>query len=260
MTRLPTLRPQADELAFLSDDLELPMHLKAGGKLEGFLIQLMGVGFGYPGAAKPLFSAVEMGIDSSSRIVLLGENGNGKTTLVKLMMDALQPTAGEIRRKAQARVAIVNQHHAEQIDLSMTPLEFMKDRFPGDGGTEHLNSLRSHLDRMGVPTLKQAVPAYGLSGGQRSRVALAAVSFVEPHVIVLDEPTNNLDLESVGALAECVKAFEGGVILVSHDQFFVSQVANEVWVVGAGQVRKAKSFEGYRAMQLRKLPAAVTTG
>ena len=96
------------------------------------------------------------------------------------------------------------------------------------------------------------MPAYGLSGGQRSRVALAAVSFVEPHVIVLDELTNNLDLESVGALAECVKAFEGGVILVSHDQFFVSQVANEVWVVGAGQVRKAKSFEGYRAMQVSR--------
>ena len=249
----------ADELAFLSDDVELPMDLKAAGKLDGFLVQLMGVGFGYPGSEAPLFSGAEMGIDSTSRIVLLGENGNGKTTLVKLMTGALQPTEGEIKRKAQARVAIVNQHHAEQIDLAKTPLEFMRDKFPGDGTNDHVNNLRSHLDRMGVPTVKQGVPAYGLSGGQRSRVALAAVSYVEPHVIVLDEPTNNLDLESVGALAECVKAFEGAVILVSHDQFFVSQVAKEVWVVGNGKVRQAKSFEGYRAAQLKKLPPVVTS-
>ena len=153
------------------------MHLKAGGQLDGFLIQLMGVGFGYPGSSKPLFQGCEIGVDSNSRIVLLGENGNGKTTLVKLMTGALTPTEGEIRRKQQARVAIVNQHHAEQIDLNMTPLEFMRDRFPGDGGADHTQKLRGHLDRMGVPTVKQGVPAYGLSGGQRSRVALAAVSY-----------------------------------------------------------------------------------
>lgn len=79
------------------------------------------------------------------------------------------------------------------------------------------------------------------------------------NLLVLDEPTNNLDLESVAALAECVKKFEGAVVLVSHDQFFVSEVANEVWVVGAGKVRKAESFEKYRAQQLRKLPEQVTS-
>ena len=218
----------------------------------------MGVGFGYPGSTKPLFTGAEMSIDSNSRIVLLGENGNGKTTLVKLMTAALEPTEGEIRRNAQCRIAIVNQHHADQIQLHMTPLEFMRFKFPGDGSDAHNLLLRSHLDRMGVPTIKQGVPAHALSGGQRSRVALAAVSYVEPHILILDEPTNNLDLESVAALADAVEAFKGGVILVSHDQYFVGRVAKEVWLVAKGTVKQVESFEKYRAYQLKKLaPMAV---
>jgi ATP-binding cassette subfamily F protein 3 len=157
----------------------------------------------------------------------------------------------------QARIAIVNQHHAEQIDLDLTPLEFMRAKFPGDGTNNHIDLLRSHLDRMGVPTAKQGVPAYGLSGGQRSRVALAAVSYVSPHVLVLDEPTNNLDLESVGALADCVERFDGGVILVSHDQYFVGRVAKEVWLVAKQAVAKVESFEKYRDYQYKKLAPMV---
>jgi ATP-binding cassette subfamily F protein 3 len=246
---------QAEEFAALSEDMELPLNLKAGGELDGFLIQLMGVGFGYPGG-KTLFSGAEMSIDSKSRIVLLGENGNGKTTLVKLITAALEPSEGEIRRNAQCRIAIVNQHHADQIDLQMTPHEFMRSKFPGDGSNAHDLLLRTHLDRMGVPTVKQGVPAYGLSGGQRSRVALAAVSYVEPHILILDEPTNNLDLESVAALADAVESFKGGVILVSHDQYFVGRVAKEVWVVANGTVKEEKNgFDAYRARQLRRLAA-----
>jgi len=249
---------QAEELAALQEDVELPLHLKAGGPIDGFIIQLRGAAFGYPGSAAPLFSGAEMSVDAKSRIVLLGENGNGKTTLVKLMIGMLEPTEGEIKRNAQSRIAIVNQHHADQIDLSATPLEFMKSKFPGDGSDAHNLVLRSHLDRMGVPTLKQNVPAYGLSGGQRSRVALAAVSYVEPHVLVLDEPTNNLDLESVAALADCVERFEGGVILVSHDQYFVGRVAKEVWLVSRGMVKQVESFDKYRANQLKRLAAPIT--
>ena len=205
----------------------------------------------------PLFEGAEMSIESSSRIVLLGENGNGKSTLVKLMTGALDPTSGEVKRNAQCRVAIVNQHHADQIDLQMTPLEFMRSRFPGDGTDAHLLALRTHLDRSGVPTTKQTVPAHALSGGQRSRVALAAVSYVQPHVLILDEPTNNLDLESVAALADAVEAFQGGVVLVSHDQYFVGRVAKEVWLVAKGGVKKVESFDKYREYQLKKLAAPV---
>ena len=105
----------------------------------------------------------------------------------------------------------------------------------------------------------QNTPASALSGGQRSRVALAAVSFLKPHVLVLDEPTNNLDLEAVAALADSVKKFAGAVICVSHDQFFVGQVANEAWVVSGGKVKPVASFEAYREEQLKELEKTTIT-
>merc|ERR1712039_89536 len=143
--------------------------------------------------------------------------------------------------------ALVNQHQADQLDLTMTPLQFMLHKFPGDGSTAQEQALRSHLSQCGCGADLQNVSAGALSGGQRSRVAMAAVSFERPHVLVMDEPTNNLDLASVEALAESVKNFDGGVVLVSHDQYFVSQVAKEVWAVSGGTVKKLESFDAYRS-------------
>ena len=131
----------------------------------------------------------------------------------------------------------------------------MLDRFPGDGSYDHEQALRSHLAGCGVTSVMMGLPASALSGGQRSRVSLAAVSYTKPHILVLDEPTNNLDLESVVALAECLEKFEGGVVLVSHDQYFVSRVAKEVWVVENQTLTAAESFDKYRAEQLKKLSA-----
>jgi ATP-binding cassette, subfamily F, member 3 len=190
-----------------------------------------------------------------------------QTTLVKLIMGELEPCEGEVRRSPHARYAIVNQHHADQIDLSKTPLQFLAQQFPGDGSHEHTQRLRGHLSSCGVTSASssssggggnraldlQNTPASALSGGQRSRVALAAVSFARPHVLVLDEPTNNLDLESVAALAESVQSFQGAVICVSHDQFFVQAVAREAWVVNGGKVKQVESFDVYRQRQLKAL-------
>mmetsp|Transcript_20548 Transcript_20548/g.33848 ORF Transcript_20548/g.33848 Transcript_20548/m.33848 type:complete len:753 (-) Transcript_20548:154-2412(-) len=253
----------AEELSALQEDVELPIHIAAGGELDGYVVQLQDVGFGYPGSSPArLFQHCEFGITSKSRIVLLGENGNGKTTLVKLIMGELQPCEGNVRRSPHARYALVNQHHADQIDLSLTPLEFLASKFPGDGSYAHTQKLRSHLSQCGVTSGSsknasvkdlQNTPASALSGGQRSRVALAAVSYAEPHVLILDEPTNNLDLESVATLAESVKNFKGAVICVSHDQFFVQTVANEAWVVNEGKVVRVDSFEAYRNKQLKLL-------
>merc|ERR1711941_211765 len=100
-----------------------------------------------------------------------------------------------------------------------------------------MGALRSHLAQCGCTVDLQNVTAACLSGGQRSRVAMAAVSFERPHVLIMDEPTNNLDLGSIEALTESVANFDGGVVLVSHDQHFVSQVAKEVWVVDDHAVR-----------------------
>merc|ERR1712137_1209823 len=126
-------------------------------------------------------------------------------------------------------------------------------KFPGDRSNSHTLTLRSHLSQCGCGADLQNVSAGALSGGQRSRVAMAAVSFERPHVLVMDEPTNNLDLASVEALAESVKDFDGGVVLVSHDQYFVSQVAKEVWAVSGGTVKKLESFDAYRSGILKSM-------
>ncbi|CAE8666632.1 unnamed protein product [Polarella glacialis] len=237
---------EEEELAALNEDADLPLQLLAGGVLDSHAVQLKEVAFGYPGSTEPLFKGAEFTIDGKSRIVLVGENGNGKTTLVKLILGELQPTGGSIDRNRGAKISLVNQHHADQIDLSLTPLQYMMRNFPGDGTNQHELAVRSHLAACGIDALQQNVTAACLSGGQRSRVAMSAVSYERPHVLVMDEPTNNLDLGSVEALAESVKNFNGGVVLVSHDQYFVSQVANEVWIVDKGKVKRAESFEAYR--------------
>jgi ATP-binding cassette subfamily F protein 3 len=119
-----------------------------------------------------------------------------------------------------------------------------------------IDDLEINVNDVGVvgrnPDL-QNVPLRALSGGQRSRVALAMVSYTKPHVLYLDEPTNNLDLESVAALAASVQTFDGAVVVVSHDQYFVTQVAKEVFVVQKGSVKRVPSFDMYRTKQLAKL-------
>ena len=181
-------------MADLEEDAELALNLQAGGELRQNIVRFDGVSFAYPGGDE-LFADVDLSVDSKSRVVLLGENGQGKTTMVKIITGELEPTSGLVTRDRGARVCLVNQHHAEQLAYDKTPLAFMLDAFPGDGSYNHEQKLRSHLSGCGVLTELQNVPALALSGGQKSRVAMAAVSFQAPHLIILDEPTNNLDLE-----------------------------------------------------------------
>jgi ATP-binding cassette subfamily F protein 3 len=189
--------------------------------------------------------------------VLVGENGNGKTTLLKLLLGQLQPTEGEVVINRHARFAVINQHHADQIDLARSPFEFIKDKVPGNGSDLWHRYLRKELVRNGIGESLLDVPAAALSGGLRSRLAMIAVSVMKPHVLLMDEPTNNLDAGGVDALSDAIQNFEGGVVIVSHDNYFVSQVANEVWSVEGGQVKPFEcGFEEYLAMLLCRINPA----
>ena len=243
---------EADQMADLEEDAELSLRLQAGGELRQSIVRLDAVAFAYPGGDE-LFADVDLSVDSKSRVVLLGENGQGKTTMVKIITGALEPARGLVTRDRGARVCLVNQHHAEQLSYDKTPLAFMLDSFPGDGSYQHEQELRGHLSQCGVVTELQNVPALALSGGQKSRVAMAAVSYQKPHLIILDEPTNNLDLESCEALADAIENFQGGVVLVSHDQYFVERVAREVLVIENGQVKRLESFASYKKAIAKKL-------
>jgi ATP-binding cassette subfamily F protein 3 len=251
---------EAQQLAFLSEDVDLPLTIHGAGSLDRPAVELQDVAFAYAGA-QPLFCSAgkhpyEFVVRCNSRIVLMGENGNGKSTLVKLLLGELEPTQGAVVRNRNARFALVNQHHADQFDLKLSPMELMKRKFAGNQSDSWVRSLGSHLMQCGIEDGLLDVPAMALSGGQRTRLAMAMVSYERPHVLIMDEPTNNLDLASVEALAEAVERFDGGVVLVSHDQRFVQRVAHEVWVVADGAVQPvAAGFEEYHAKLLAQIAA-----
>merc|ERR1719313_1237433 len=139
----------------------------------------------------------------------------------------------------------------------MTPLEFVQSKCPGDRSEAQTRLLRSELDKSGIGTALHDVPAAALSGGQKSRLAMVAVSVERPHVLFMDEPTNNLDVNAVEALADALENFGGGVVLVSHDKYFVSRVAKTVWHVGSGRVEPfGCGFEEYWAKMLCKIDPA----
>jgi len=136
----------------------------------------------------------------------------------------------------------------------------MKRTYPGDKSYTHELQLRQHLAGCGCMSDKHETIIAKLSGGQRSRIAFALVSYTQPHVLLMDEPTNDLDLETAGALAECVAGFEGGVVIVSHDSHFVEKVATEVWHVGpppgsegVGKVERLESFAAYKKKAVSNL-------
>eukprot|EP00581_Thalassiosira_minuscula_P015132 CAMPEP_0183714128 /NCGR_PEP_ID=MMETSP0737-20130205/8777_1 /TAXON_ID=385413 /ORGANISM="Thalassiosira miniscula, Strain CCMP1093" /LENGTH=806 /DNA_ID=CAMNT_0025943033 /DNA_START=27 /DNA_END=2447 /DNA_ORIENTATION=+ len=184
-----------------------------------------------------ILQQVNFGVDLDSRIGILGPNGAGKSTLLNLIMDRLTPLRGSISRNGNLRIGHFTQHSADKFDLQLSSVENMLNLF--DGSEDQL--MRSFLGKFQIQGTDALKPMMMLSGGQKSRVAFASLAYQKPHVIIMDEPTNHLDMESIDALVEAVKDFRGGLIVVSHDQHFITNTCGELWVVGEG---KATRFRG----------------
>ncbi|CAM8986700.1 unnamed protein product [Rhodiola kirilowii] len=195
------------------------------------IISFSDASFGYPGGPL-LFKNLNFGIDLDSRIAMVGPNGIGKSTILKLIAGELQPTSGTVFRSAKVRIAVFSQHHVDGLDLSSNPLLYMMRCYPGVPEQK----LRSHLGSLGVTGNLALQPMYTLSGGQKSRVAFAKITFKKPHIILLDEPSNHLDLDAVEALIQGLVLFQGGVLMVSHDEHLISGSVDELWVVSDGRV------------------------
>ena len=231
-------RREAAESADLAEDAELPLRLSAGGALRGqFLARLDKVSFRYPNGDVTLFANVDMTLDSASRVCLLGENGEGKTTLVKVLLGQLEPTSGVASLDHGARVALVNQHHADQLSYEKTPLAFMLEKFPGDGGAAHEREVRAHLASVGVSAAQQGTPSGALSGGRGPRRARGDVVHRNRTCWCWTSPPTAWTWRRWRRWRTPVDV---EVVLVSHDQYFVQRVAREVFVVGNGAVTKQK--------------------
>ncbi|XP_060019381.1 ATP-binding cassette sub-family F member 1 isoform X3 [Lagenorhynchus albirostris] len=212
------------------------------------VLGLHGVTFGYEGQ-KPLFKNLDFGIDMDSRICIVGPNGVGKSTLLLLLTGKLTPTRGEMRKNHRLKIGFFNQQYAEQLRMEETPTEYLQRGF-----NLPYQDARKCLGRFGLESHAHTIQICKLSGGQKARVVFAELSCREPDVLILDEPTNNLDIESIDALGEAINEYKGAVIVVSHDARLITETSCQLWVVEEQSVSQIDGdFEDYKREVLEAL-------
>lgn len=218
------------------------------------ILGLYDVYFGYPGQ-KPLFKNINFGVDMGSRISIVGPNGVGKSTFLKLLIGEEEPTSGEMKKSHRVRIGYYSQHSAEQLELNKSPAEYLVSKFSADDELKiTTQDARKHLGSVGLESHAHTIPNRDLSGGQKARVALAELIIMAPDIIILDEPTNNLDLESIDALGDAINEYEGGVIIVSHDSRLICETSCQLWVVEEQTMNEIDGgFDDYREEILKEL-------
>ncbi|MGE4049264.1 MAG: ABC-F family ATP-binding cassette domain-containing protein, partial [Acetobacteraceae bacterium] len=207
------------------------------------ILALDRVAIGYDGV--PVLRNVSVTVDMDDRIALLGANGNGKSTLAKLLADRLGPLSGEMRRGPKLKVGYFAQHQTEELVAGETPVDHMARALPQANPTQ----VRSQLARFGLDADRAQTPVSNLSGGEKARLLLALATRDAPQLLILDEPTNHLDIDAREALVKALADFTGAVLLITHDPHLVELVADRLWLVADGTV---KPFDGdldeYRAL------------
>ncbi|MFN3955040.1 MAG: ABC-F family ATP-binding cassette domain-containing protein [Pararhodobacter sp.] len=209
------------------------------------IVHIEGVAVGYGGA--PVLKRLNLRIDQDDRIALLGRNGEGKSTLSKLLAGKLQPEVGRFVCASKLRVGYFAQHQVDELYLDETPLQHIQRLRPNEAQPK----LRARLAGFGLMADQADTVVARLSGGQKARLSLLLATIDAPHLLILDEPTNHLDIESREALVEALTAYSGAVVLVSHDMHLLSLVADRLWLVKDGDVAPYEDdLESYRKLLL----------
>ncbi|XUM21430.1 ABC-F family ATP-binding cassette domain-containing protein [Bradyrhizobium oligotrophicum S58] len=204
--------------------------------------------------AQPVLNRVTLRIDNDDRVALLGANGNGKSTLVKLLAGRLTPFSGKVTRADKLSIAYFAQHQLDELDETGSPYSHVR-KLMGDAPE---SKVRARAGAIGFSGKAADTLVKSLSGGEKARLLLGLATFFGPNMIILDEPTNHLDIDSRAALAEAINEFPGAVIMVSHDRYLIEACADRLWVVAD---RTVKTYDGdlddYRRMVLstRSAPA-----
>jgi ATP-binding cassette subfamily F protein 3 len=216
------------------------------------ILALDRVDVGYDG--RPVLRGLSLTVDMDDRIALLGANGNGKSTMAKLLAGRLAPLAGEVRRGPKLRVGYFAQHQAEELVAAETPIDHMTRALPRATPPQ----VRSQLARFGLDAARAETPVANLSGGEKARLLLALATRDAPQLLILDEPTNHLDIDAREALVKALADFQGAVLLITHDPHLVELIADRLWLVGDGSVRPFDGdLDDYRALLAeRARPAA----
>jgi len=196
---------------------------------------------------RPVLNRVTLRIDTDDRIALLGSNGNGKSTLVKLLANKLSPFSGRVTRAEKLSVGYFAQHQVDELNLDGSPYDHVRKLMPDAPETK----VRGRTGAIGFSGKAGDTLVKSLSGGEKTRLLLGLATFFGPHMIILDEPTNHLDIDSRAALAEAINDFPGAVIMVSHDRYLIEACADQLWVVADQTVTPYEGdLDDYRRMVL----------
>ncbi len=222
-----------------------PFRFPKPTELAPPILALDGVGAGY--GDRPVLRGLSLRIDPDDRIALLGANGQGKSTLAKLISGRIKPMGGTMTVSPKLKIGFFAQHQLDELTVGETPLQHIQRMRPGEKQAQ----LRARLASGGVGPALADAKVETLSGGQKARLLMILMALDAPHMIILDEPTNHLDMESREALAMALNDFPGAVILISHDPYLVESVADRLWLVKDGAVRAfAGDMDDYRALLL----------
>jgi ATP-binding cassette subfamily F protein 3 len=212
--------------ALVTQDVK-EIHFPAPEKiLSPPIIAVDNVSVGYD-RAHPVLNRVTLRIDTEDRIALLGSNGNGKSTLVKLLANRLAPFSGSITRAEKLSIAYFAQHQLDELNEDGSPYDHVRKLMPDAPETK----VRGRTGAIGFSGKAGDTIVKSLSGGEKARLLLGLATFFGPNMIILDEPTNHLDIDSRAALAEAINEFPGAVIMVSHDRYLIEACADQLWVV-----------------------------
>ena len=238
------------ELILRPRDYTVEFHFPEVAKINPPILEVRDVNFRYSPALPWLFRGVNFGLDMDSRVCIVGPNGSGKSTIIKLITGEVEPPEGEVRRNGRLRVGVYNQHFVDRLPMEEDPVAYLRRLF----NEETYQSCRNLLGRYGLEGHAHTIPIRDLSGGQKARVVFAELSLMAPHLLFLDEPTNNLDIESIDALCDALKEYNGGVVLVSHDARLIETTNCQLWVVDDQNVFPwTEGFNNYKTHLLEKL-------
>jgi ATP-binding cassette subfamily F protein 3 len=238
-------------IAAMAEDPTLSFDFPSPDELKPPLVTLDLASVGYT-EGKPILQRLNLRIDPDDRIALLGRNGNGKTTLARLLAAQLTPMEGQMSASGKMRVGYFTQYQVEELDGDDTPLEHMTQQMKGASP----GAVRAQLGRFGFSGAKATTKVGKLSGGERARLALALITRDAPHMLILDEPTNHLDVDAREALVQALNEYEGTVVLVSHDRHMLELTADRLVLVDGGTATEfSGTIEDYTDFILGKGPA-----